>query len=199
MNRGIEDLIAEREQVRSAVERFAPATAAWAFEAEPASAKPLLDFYIEAVKISDLFRPCARPTPHKASSGRIQCGPGSRQAHSGIQQAGSFERSQCRGVAAHTEQQVRAFTNAVELGEKVRRALGFHMLSLIRGDASARIQPGDGLARLRAHAREGVGSDSAHGSAMRIQLVSPVRRDSNHRYLPQGYRTGCLGSGPAHR
>ncbi len=55
INRGIEDLIAEREQVRSAVEHFAPATAAWAFEAEPASAKQLLDFYIDAVKTSDLF------------------------------------------------------------------------------------------------------------------------------------------------
>ncbi len=49
-----------------------------------------------------------------------------------------------------------SFTNAVELGEKVRRALGFHMLSLIRGDASARIQPGDCLARLRMYARERV-------------------------------------------
>jgi hypothetical protein len=50
MNRAIEDLFVEREAARAAVEHFAPITTAWAFESEPASSKPLLDFYIDAVK-----------------------------------------------------------------------------------------------------------------------------------------------------
>ena len=49
MNRSIEDLVSEREAARAAVEHFAPITTPWAFEAEPASAKLLLDFYIDAV------------------------------------------------------------------------------------------------------------------------------------------------------
>ena len=55
MNRSTEDLVGEREAVRFAVEHSAPITTPWAFEAEPASPKPLLDFYIDAVKSSDLF------------------------------------------------------------------------------------------------------------------------------------------------
>jgi hypothetical protein len=55
MNRSIEDLFGEREALRSAVEHFAPITTPWAFEAEPASPKSLLDFYIDAVKSSNLF------------------------------------------------------------------------------------------------------------------------------------------------
>src|SRR5437868_6539933 len=55
MNRSTEDLLEEREAARSAIEHFAPITIPWAFEAEPASAKPLLDFYIGAVKTGDAF------------------------------------------------------------------------------------------------------------------------------------------------
>jgi len=40
MNRSIEDLLGEREAVRSAVEHFAPITTPWDFEAEPASYFP---------------------------------------------------------------------------------------------------------------------------------------------------------------
>src|SRR5579862_1700633 len=55
MNPAIEDLAAERQVARAAVERFAPVTVAWAFEAEPASPKPLLDFYLDGVKTCDSF------------------------------------------------------------------------------------------------------------------------------------------------
>src|SRR5882672_343418 len=55
MNRDTEELFAERESARAAVEHFAPITTPWAFESEPASSKPLLSFYIDAVKTSDLF------------------------------------------------------------------------------------------------------------------------------------------------
>jgi hypothetical protein len=55
MNTATENLLAEREAARAAVEYFAPTTIAWAFENEPASPKPPLDFYINGVKSSDLF------------------------------------------------------------------------------------------------------------------------------------------------
>ena len=55
MNRSVEDLFAEREAARSAVEHYAPITTPWVFEAEPASPKPPPDFYINGVKNSDLF------------------------------------------------------------------------------------------------------------------------------------------------
>jgi hypothetical protein len=55
MNTTIEDLGAERMAARTVIERFAPITVAWAFEAEPASTKPLLEFYLGAAKECDLF------------------------------------------------------------------------------------------------------------------------------------------------
>ena len=51
----MEDLHDDREAARRTVERFAPITKPWAFEAEPASTKPLLDFYIGAAKTCDVF------------------------------------------------------------------------------------------------------------------------------------------------
>ena len=156
MNRGIEDLIAEREQVRSAVEHFAPATEAWAFEAEPASAKQLLDFYIDAVKTSDLFvlvlgQHLTKPVQDEYNAARDHGKPIlAFSKHVVSREANAVE------LLRTLDSKYDSFTNAVELGEKVRRALGSHMLSLIRGDVSARIQPGDGLARLRVYAREGV-------------------------------------------
>jgi len=48
-----EDLVAERAAARVAIEFFAPMAVAWAFEAEPASSKPLLNSYIDAVTTSD--------------------------------------------------------------------------------------------------------------------------------------------------
>lgn len=50
MNRATEDLLAERVAARGAVDHFAPITTPWAFEDEPASSKPLLDFYINGSK-----------------------------------------------------------------------------------------------------------------------------------------------------
>jgi hypothetical protein len=41
-NTTIEDLGAERTAARTEIDRFAAITVAWAFEAEPASPKPLL-------------------------------------------------------------------------------------------------------------------------------------------------------------
>lgn len=55
MNRALEDLTTERNAARAGVEQFVPVTMTWAFEEEPASSKPLLDFYLDGVKTADLF------------------------------------------------------------------------------------------------------------------------------------------------
>ena len=55
MRRTLEDLTAEREAARDAVDSFRPISDAWAFEKEPASTKPLRDSYIEEVKNCDLL------------------------------------------------------------------------------------------------------------------------------------------------
>jgi hypothetical protein len=47
------------------------------------------------------------------------------------------------------------FANATELREKIRRAVGDHVLRLIRGDGDEPLRPGDHLAQLRAYARTG--------------------------------------------
>ena len=45
------------------------------------------------------------------------------------------------------------FIDATELREKVRRALGNHLLAQIQGDAEESFRPGDRLAQLRAYSR----------------------------------------------
>jgi hypothetical protein len=55
MRRSLEDLSAEREAARAAIERLRPIARAWAFENEPASTKRLRDSYIDEVKTCDLL------------------------------------------------------------------------------------------------------------------------------------------------
>jgi hypothetical protein len=53
MNLTLEDLTAERRAAKAAIESFQGIATAWAFEATPASSKPLRDAYIDEVKTSD--------------------------------------------------------------------------------------------------------------------------------------------------
>jgi len=55
MNPEVEDLRQERIAAKTAIDGFAPIATSWAFEAEPASTKQLLDFYLGAVKECDLL------------------------------------------------------------------------------------------------------------------------------------------------
>ena len=153
MNRSIEDLVSEREAARAAVEHFAPITTPWAFEAEPASAKLLLDFYIDAVKSSDLFvlvvgQCITKPVKDEYDAARDHGKPMLVFAKT------VASREQDADQLLHSANvKYDAFANATELREKVRRALGNHILALIRGDGEAYFRPGDRLAQLRAYAR----------------------------------------------
>jgi hypothetical protein len=155
MNRSIEDLLAEREAARAAVEHFSPITTAWAFEVEPASPKPLLDFYIDAAKTSDLFmlilgQHLTAPVKAEYDTARDH---------------GKPILVFCKAVAVRepeTDVLLRSlnakydpFVNAVELREKIRKALGVHLLSLIHGEHGNAELLGDRIGQLRSFARTG--------------------------------------------
>lgn len=154
MNRALEDLTTERNAARAGVEQFVPVTMAWAFEEEPASSKPLLDFYLDGVKTADLFllilaENVTKPVQEEY---RIAC------------EHGKPMLIFCKDVATRkleTAELLRsiavkydAFANAVELREKIRRSLGQHLLQLIRGEAGGGNQLGDRIARLRRFSSE---------------------------------------------
>src|SRR5258708_39785619 len=131
MNRSIEDLLGEREAMRSAVEHFAPITTAWAFESEPASPKPLLDFYIDAVKTSDLFvlvlgQHLTKPVKDEYDAARDHGK--SMLVFCKDQPSRDAEVSE---LLRSLNTKYDSFVNAVELREKIRRSLGMEFLSLI--------------------------------------------------------------------
>src|SRR5437867_1813551 len=68
---------------------------------------------------------------------------------------------------------VDAFANTAELREKVRRSLGNHILSLIRGDGTEALRLGDRLGQLRACAR--------NHSAVRVTPLVPSCRYNSFR------------------
>ncbi len=153
MNRATDDLLAEREAARGAVDHFGPITTPWAFEVEPASPKPLLDYYINGVKSSDLFVLLigARLTPPVKAEFDTARDHGkpmlvfAKDVPSREPEADQLLHS--ANVKYDT------FVNATELREKLRRSLGVHLLTLIRGDAEQSIGPGDRAAQLRGYAR----------------------------------------------
>jgi hypothetical protein len=155
MNAAKEDLLAEREAARAAVEHFSPITTAWAFEAEPASPKPPLDFYINGVKSSDLFvlivgQRMTTPVKDEFDTARDHGKP--MLLFAKTVETRDPEADQLLHSA---NVKYDKFANATELREKLRRAFGDHVLRLIRGDGDEPLRPGDHLARLRAYARSG--------------------------------------------
>jgi len=153
MSRATEDLLAEREAARAAVDYFSPITTPWAFEAEPASPKPLLDFYINGVKSSDLFvlligAHMTEPVKAEFETARDHGKPMLVFAKAVPSRDPEAER-----VLHSANVKYDPFVNATELREKLRRSLGVHLLTLIRGDGEQSFGPGDRAAQLRAFAR----------------------------------------------
>lgn len=149
MNPAIEDLLNEREAARRAVEQFAPITKPWAFEVEPASTKPLLDFYLGAVRTCDLFvlivgRCVTDPVKAECQTARDYGKPilaFRKEVLSRLPEAEELLRSLGRKWDS--------FADAVELREHLRTALGMELLRLIRGDGRETEGHGDRVARLR--------------------------------------------------
>jgi len=149
MNPATEDLLQEREAARRAVEQFQPITKPWAFEAEPASTKPLLDFYLGAVKTCDLFvlviGQCLTE-PVKAEY---------RTARDYGKLVLAF-RKEVSPRPPEVEEFLRSLdckwdslTAPAELREHLRTAIGMELLAQIRGDGYKSEGPGDRVAHLR--------------------------------------------------
>ena len=153
MNRAIEDLLGEREAARGAVDHFSPITTPWAFEAEPASPQPLLDFYLNGVKSSDLFVLLigARITePVKAEFDTALDHGKPMLLFAKVMPSRELEADQ---VLHSANVKYDLFVNATELREKLRRSLGVHLLTLIRGEGEQSFGPGERAAQLRGYAR----------------------------------------------
>ncbi|HNY42567.1 MAG TPA: DUF4062 domain-containing protein [Bryobacteraceae bacterium] len=150
MNRSVEDLIAEREVARRAVENFSPITQAWAFEAEPASSKPLLDFYLDAVKTCDLLVMILGAKITKPVLAEYETAIEYQRPVLAFFKGVSERESGVEELRAKLDAKWDGFENATELYEKIRRALGSEMLRLVRGEEIDANRPGDRLARLRA-------------------------------------------------
>jgi len=153
MNRATEDLLAEREAARGAVDHFSPITTPWSFEAEPASPKPLLDFYINGVKSSDLFvlligARITEPVKAEFDTARDHGKPMLLYAKA----VPSRER-EADQVLHSANVKYDSFVNATELREKLRRSLGAHLLTLIRGGGEQSFGPGERAAQLRGYTR----------------------------------------------
>jgi hypothetical protein len=154
MNIEIEVLRPERIAAKTAIDRFAPITATWAFEEEPASAKPLLDFYLGAVKECDVFVLIlgARATKPVNDEVRVAC-----DYHKPV-------LAFCKDVSERTPEAMELlrsldlkydrFSSAMDLHDKIRTALGRHILALIRGEDAPTNRLGDRVARLRSFKRE---------------------------------------------
>ena len=165
MNPAIEDLLNEREAARRAVEHFAPITKPWAFEAEPASTKPLLDFYLGAVRTCDLF---------VLIVGRCATDPVKAECQTALDYGKPILafRKEVSSRLPDAEELLRSlgskwdsFTDAVELREHLRTAIGMELLRLIRGDGQQAEGNGDRVARLRRFASD--------GTAVRVSPLVP--------------------------
>jgi hypothetical protein len=154
MNPSIEDLAAERQVARTAVERFAPMTVAWAFEAAPASSKPLLDFYLDAVKTCDAFLLIVGQHVTPPVREEAQVALDYRKPMLVFCKEAVVRAPKTQELLRMLDVKYDPFTNPVELQEKVRVSLGHHLLGLIRGEPVLTDQLGFRLARLRAFARE---------------------------------------------
>jgi hypothetical protein len=154
MNPSIEELLPEREAARAAVEHFAPLATAWAFEAEPASPKPLLDFYIDAVKSSDLFVLILGTHVTKPVQDEYRAAQDHNNPMLAFCKAVPFREPETESLLRSFHAKYEAFGSAIELREKIRRALGLHLLAIIRGDDGQTPRHGDRIARLRTFARD---------------------------------------------
>ncbi len=208
MNRSTEDLHWEREAARHAVTHFAPITMPWAFEAEPASPKPLLDFYIDAVKSCDLFvliigQHLTAPVKDEFDTARDHGKPMLLFA-----KAVSPRDPEADRLLHSANVKYDTFVNAAELQENVRRSLGNHILTLIRGDGDESFRPGDRLAQLRSY----IGSctlvrilpmvPACEHNSFRVKSVESrvvtFEKDSNRQTLtvPAQRIDDLLGAGP---
>jgi hypothetical protein len=168
MRRSLEDLSAERESARAAVEHFDPIACAWAFENEPASTKRLRDSYIDEVKTCDLMvlivAHCVTPAVRDEFDT-------ARDYNKGIL-AFAKEAAEREPDALEMLRMLDAkydrFTSAEDLGPKVRHAVGLEIRRRAEPEVATGVR-GDHLAYLRELKRTG-----------RLIRIAPMIPHSEH-------------------
>jgi hypothetical protein len=143
----------EREAAREAVESFPHVARAWAFESSPASTKRLRDSYIDEVKACDPMLLIVGCTVTPAV--REECD----TAHDYGKPILAFAKDvperepEAVQVLRLLDAKYAPFTDAADLREKVRVALGEQILRWAKQEGTGPRRPGDRVAQLRALAR----------------------------------------------
>jgi len=205
----MEDLLAEREASRNAVDHFGPITAPWAFEAEPASPKPLLDFYINGVKSCDLFVLLVGAHMTEPVKAEFETARDHGKPMLVFAKAVPSREPEADRVLHSANVKYDTFVNVTELREKVRRSLGAHLLALIRGDGEQSFGADDRAARLRAYSRNHTAVrvppmvPECQYNSFRVKSVDPgvvtLEKDSNRQTLtvPVQRIEDVLAGGPS--
>lgn len=154
MRRSLEDLSAERKAARKAVESFPHVARAWDFEKEPASTKLLRDSYIDELKAGDLVllivgRVMTPPVREEFDIARDHGKPILAFA-----KEVSGRNPEAAAVLDILNAKYDRFTDAEDLGLKVKAALGQEILRRAKPVISEPFQSGDRLGKLRAFARK---------------------------------------------
>jgi hypothetical protein len=147
MRRALEDLSAEREATRLAIESWDPVAHAWAFENEPASTKRLRESYIDEVKTCDLMVLIVGKTMTPAVRDEVMAARAHDKGILAFAKAVAEKEPGAEEVFRLFDAKYERFTNAADLGPKVRRAVGLEIRR--RAEPGSKTTLGDHIASLR--------------------------------------------------
>ncbi len=155
MRRSLENLSAEREAARFAIEHLSPIACAWAFESEPASTKRLRDSYIDEVKSCDLMVLIVGSSMTPAVRDEVNT---ARDHSKGIL---AFARElpsrepEAAELLRLLDSKYDSFASAEDLGPKVRNAVAMEIRKRAKPDGVNGAAPGNLVAQLREFMRTG--------------------------------------------
>jgi hypothetical protein len=154
MRPSLENLTEERRVAFEAVESLAPIACAWAFEREPASTKRLRDSYIDEVKTCDLLLLIVGQVVTPAVREEFDTARDHEKPILAFVKKVLQREPGAAEVLALLDAKYDTFTEAQELRDKIRSAVGKEILRRARGDGEAHGSVnGDIAATLRAFAR----------------------------------------------
>jgi len=149
MRRSLENLSAEREAARSAIEHLNPIACAWSFENEPASTKRLRDSYIDEVKSCDLMVLIVGSTMTLAVRDEVNT---ARDHSKGILAFASDlpgRGPEAAELLRVLDSKYDSFVSADDLGPKVRNAVAMEIRRRAKPEGVNATGPGNLVAQLR--------------------------------------------------
>ena len=153
MDRDQEDLLAEREVVRRAIDALDPLARSWMFEDSPAQSKPVERAYLDEVESSDILLLVVGRVLTAATRSEYET---ARRAGKAILMFAKevLEREPlARELVSSPENTWKSFTTANDLEPKVRQAVLFEALRRIKGAVGEPIGSSDKLTILTTFAR----------------------------------------------